>query len=321
MEALPAALGPLLHYRYAALFAYVFATQCGLPAPATPVLVVTGALVASGRFDLAPTLATAVLACVMADSSWYALGRTRGNAVVRLLCRISMEPVACVRKAGTAIARYGGPFLLVAKFLPGVGLMASPSAGQSGMRYLKFAAFDTGGAMVWVGTYVALGRLLGQSIVGRGVLTVSMGLAAAVVIGSAVAFLASRIVLRYRVPGRFVGARITVLELSRRIARGDQPSIVDLRGRGSLAQDRLSLPGAIQLTMDELFVRIQALPRDREIVLVCDCPGDAASTLAAGRLRRMGFDRALPLEGGVEAWKNGGLPLVESPAQSSAACR
>jgi membrane protein DedA with SNARE-associated domain/rhodanese-related sulfurtransferase len=309
-EALPAELGPLLQYRYAALFAYVFASQCGLPLPVTPVLAVTGALVASGRFDLAPTLATAILASVLADSMWYALGRARGNGVIRVLCRISLEPLACVRKAGAALARYGGPFLLVAKFLPGVGLMASPSAGQSGMRYPKFAAFSAGGATVWVGAYVVLGRLLGQSIVRHNVLTVSMGLALAVVAGAIAAFLLSRIVGQRRLRRQRVGARMSVQELNQRIARGDPPSIVDLRGRGRLAEDRLSLPGAIQLTTDELFARVRTLPRDHEIVLACDCPGDLASTMAARQLQDMGFDRAFPLEGGIEAWRNAGLPLV-----------
>jgi rhodanese-related sulfurtransferase len=45
-------------------------------------------------------------------------------------------------------------------------------------------------------------------------------------------------------------------------------------------------------------------------VLVCDCPGDVASTEAARKLQRMGFDHVLPLEGGLRGWRRAGLPLV-----------
>jgi membrane protein DedA with SNARE-associated domain len=51
------------------------------------VLLVAGALVADGRFAPAPTVAAVVLACLFADTAWFALGRRRGNAVLRVLCR------------------------------------------------------------------------------------------------------------------------------------------------------------------------------------------------------------------------------------------
>ncbi len=310
------ALGALLQYRYVALFAYVLASQCGVPVPSTPVLLVAGALVASGQLAVAPSLAAAILACLVADSAWYALGRTRGHKVLRLLCRISLEPTACVRNAGAAIARHGAAFLLVAKFVPGVGLMVAPSAGQARMRYGRFVVFDAAGAALWSGAYVLLGGLVGRGLEAREALSLSTGFGAAVVGVSAVVVLVSRLLRLRRARRRLARARITVPELSSRIERGDRPFILDIRGRGTLEEDRLSVPGAIQLTMNELLADVERMHLDHEIVLVCDCPGDVASTEAAARLQRMGFERAVSLEGGLSAWKRAGLRLVEARARA-----
>src|SRR5579859_8119132 len=106
--------------------------------PSGPLIIAAGALSATGRMGFGPTLAVVVAACLCADTFWYQLGRQRGGSVVRVLCRISLEPEACVRRTKNALGRYGAPFLLVAKFVPGVGLMAAPVAGQANMPYRLF---------------------------------------------------------------------------------------------------------------------------------------------------------------------------------------
>ncbi len=305
------ALALLLEYRYAALFVYVLASQCGLPVPATPMLLVAGTLVADGQFAPVPTVVAVVLACLLADSAWFALGRWRANTVLRILCRISLEPAACVRSARDAIARHGAKFLVVAKFVPGAGLMAAPSAGQSPMRYTRFAAFEAMGTTLWAGAYLLLGRLLGRELGGRkGLISLSTRLGAAVVAASAIALLAYRLVRQYRARRQLARTHITAAELNRRLQRADAPCIVDLRGHGDVEEERLSLPGAVQLTTGELLARLGSAPVDHDIVLVCDCPKDVASAEAARKLQRMGFDRALPLKGGLRGWKRAGLPLV-----------
>jgi membrane protein DedA with SNARE-associated domain len=310
------ALAVLLEYRYAALFAYVLVSQSGLPVPATPVLLVAGALVGDGHLAAAPTLVVVVLACLLTDSAWFGLGRWRANAVLRILCRISLEPTACVRSARDAIARHGAKVLVIAKFLPGVGLMAAPSAGQSSMRYARFAAFEATGATVWAGAYLMLGDLLGRELERRErLVSLSTRLGAVVVAASAIALLAYRLVRQYRARRQLARTHITAAELNGRLQRGDLPYIVDLRGRGDVPEERLSLPGAVQLTTGELLARVRSTPLDHDIVLVCDCPGDVVSAEAARKLQRMGFDHVLPLEGGLRAWRRARLPLVDAGLQ------
>jgi rhodanese-related sulfurtransferase len=105
---------------------------------------------------------------------------------------------------------------------------------------------------------------------------------------------------------------ITAAELNQRLQRGDAPCIVDLRGRGDVEEERLSLPGALQLTTGELLARVGSTPVDHDIVLVCDCPGNVVSAEAARKLQRMGFDHVLPLGGGLRGWRKAGLPLVDA---------
>lgn len=80
------------------LFAVVFAEQVGLPFPALPLLVAGGVLVGTGHLAWSSALGAAILATLMADAIWYLAGQWRGRPVLSLLCRIALEPDACVRR-------------------------------------------------------------------------------------------------------------------------------------------------------------------------------------------------------------------------------
>jgi rhodanese-related sulfurtransferase len=54
-----------------------------------------------------------------------------------------------------------------------------------------------------------------------------------------------------------------------------------------------------------------AIGLDAWIIVVCQ--EGYASSLAAARLKSIGFSRATDLVGGVEAWKAAGLPVVAHP--------
>src|SRR5437870_5298141 len=97
----------LLKYGYIVIFGAAFAEQIGLPLPAVPLLVGMGALSRSGEFSLAVVVFVAVMASLTADLIWYQLGRLHGRSVLRLICRISLEPDYCVRRTEDAIERRG----------------------------------------------------------------------------------------------------------------------------------------------------------------------------------------------------------------------
>ena len=83
--ALPALLlqhGPLL------VLGVTAAARIGLPAPAAPLLMATGALAAAGHLSLpclAVLVALSVLANLLGDGVWFWAGRRHGARVMRLV--------------------------------------------------------------------------------------------------------------------------------------------------------------------------------------------------------------------------------------------
>src|SRR5690348_11520312 len=118
----------LIRHGLPLVFAAVFVEQMGAPLPALPWLLAAGALAALRQFNLALGLLVAVAACLIADAIWFYLGRYRGNQVIGLLCRISLEPDSCVRRTQNVFTRFGLPGVLVAKFVPGMSTVAPPLA-------------------------------------------------------------------------------------------------------------------------------------------------------------------------------------------------
>jgi membrane protein DedA with SNARE-associated domain/rhodanese-related sulfurtransferase len=308
----------LVDHGYAVLFAYVLVSQLGAPLPSGPLIMAAGALSATGRIGIGTAVAVVVFASLCADTVWYHLGRARGGGVVRVLCRVSLEPEACVRRTENAIGRYGARFLLVAKFFPGLGLMAAPVAGQTKMRYLRFAALDSTGALVWACTYASLGLFLGEWIERNAQrLQAAARFGVVAVLGAASGLVAIRLIRRRRFRRRLTAARITPFELKSRMDLGEPIYVVDLRHPLLLGAERHSLPGAVHLTPDQVIARKDVIPRDREVVLFCDCPGEASAALVATALHSSGFDRVRPLAGGLEGWRLAGYPLARMTESTS----
>src|ERR1041385_8802614 len=123
----------LLRHSQIVIFLYVFAEQIGVPLPAAPAFLAMGAFAAAGRLSLPLALVVSVVASVLADSIWYVVGRRRGASVLRVLCKITLEPDSCVRRTEDLFLRYGVRSLLIAKFVPGLNTVAPPLAGVVGV--------------------------------------------------------------------------------------------------------------------------------------------------------------------------------------------
>src|SRR5438874_9726768 len=88
------------------LFGAVLLEQAGLPLPAMPWLVAAGGLAASGKLNPIAAVGVTVLACLVADSTWFYVGRRSGKRVLSLLCRMSLEPGCCVGRSEGFLARH-----------------------------------------------------------------------------------------------------------------------------------------------------------------------------------------------------------------------
>ena len=132
----------LIRHGYVLLFGWVLLEQMGLPIPAVPLLIAAGALTRAGKMNLTFEVALAFIAVILADLFWYSLGRYRGGRILKLLCRISLEPDSCVRRTENLFVRHGVSSLLVAKFIPGLNTAAPSLAGIFRMPVRRFMIFD-----------------------------------------------------------------------------------------------------------------------------------------------------------------------------------
>jgi membrane protein DedA with SNARE-associated domain/rhodanese-related sulfurtransferase len=293
------------------IFGAVFLDQIGVPIPAVPWLLAAGALAATGQFHWFMALECSVLACLIADFIWFYLGRYRGTQVLGLLCRLSLEPDSCVRRTVNVFTRYGWRGIIVAKFLPGMSTVTPPLAGMSQMNAGRFLLVDGFGSVLYSGVFILLGYLFSNQIaqiaatlahIGGGALTV--------IVVFLVLYVAWKYLQRKRQLWELRMAKITVDELGKMLTAGENPYILDMRSVLELEQDPVIIQGAIHVDMDDLDKRNHEFPRDREIIVYCDCPNEESSAKTALVLRRKGFTRVRPLLGGIEAWRKGKYPIA-----------
>ena len=260
----------LSRHGYAVILAWVCAEQAGIPVPAVSVLLAAGALAGMGRMNVAAAAALAVLGAMTSDSLWYALGRRRGIRVLKLLCRISLEPDSCVRNTQGVFAHYGARTLLAAKFVPGLGAAAAPLAGVVRMPLGKFLLFDALGALLWSSTYLAAGYVFSNQLEALAMQGGRVGATfLALVAAACVAFLVWKFARRQHFLGELRQARITPEELRAKMEQGEDVVVVDLRHLLSIEADPQLIPGAKWIDPDSLDQQSAELPRDREVVLYC----------------------------------------------------
>ena len=309
---MPVALDFFLRYGYWILFLWVLMEQLGVPVPSVPLLLTAGTLTATHRMSFPLVLLAVMLGSLVSDSAWYWLGQKYGGAVVKLLCRLSMESSTCVRKTEGYFTKHGASALLVAKFIPGLGSVAAPIAGQTGMKYRLFALYDTAGILLWAATFTLGGRFFGEvlkrhphalGLVGRfGFLLFVLLL---------LGFLVSRFFRQRAFLREIQLARVDPRELKEMLDRGQPVHIVDLRHPLDYLPDPRTLPGAVLLSPAELVAQVAEIPRDRDVVLFCTCPSEATAAKMALEIRKRGVYRVRPLLGGYDEWKRLGFPLVE----------
>jgi membrane protein DedA with SNARE-associated domain len=263
----------VIRHGYAVLFFWILAEQGALPIPSVPLLLVCGALVRAGHLSAAPILFFGVLACLISDSAWFELGRSRGRKILGFLCRLAIEPDSCVRETEGGFVRYGVRFLLVSKFIPGMNAMAAPLAGTARVGWGLFLFFDFLGAVLFISSWATVGYLFSNQLED---IANMVGLAGSRFFLSILAVTGGWIGWKYFQRRRFFKklamARIPVLELKRMLDAGEDVVVIDVRGfrpegRGSAADQ--PIPGALRIPLSQMAARHDEVPRDRDIVLFC----------------------------------------------------
>jgi membrane protein DedA with SNARE-associated domain len=255
---------------YGLILAAAFVEQMGLPLPAVPLLIAMGALTHSGSYSVSFVILMALTGSLMADFMWYYMGRRHGRRVLRLLCRISLEPDYCVRRTEDAFERHGLWALLLAKFVPGLNAAAVPLAGMVQTPLARFAVFDAAGLILWACAYTVLGFVFSHQIERMAAALASLGTSVVVMTAIGIAIYVG---YKYNQRRKFLNtltiARITPDELQAKMAAGDRVLILDMRNPLDRQFDPVRIPGAFHVLPEHVELQRRDIEPRQEIVIYC----------------------------------------------------
>jgi rhodanese-related sulfurtransferase len=102
---------------------------------------------------------------------------------------------------------------------------------------------------------------------------------------------------------------IEPVELKRALDGGKRIVVLDVSEREDYAQEHIV--GARNIPFDELDVRAGNELSDSDLIVIyCKCADDESSKMASESLRRQSFRQAVVLNGGLDAWRQSGLPTA-----------
>ncbi len=159
--------GLLDHYGYAAIAVLLLLENIGVPVIPGELSMIAGAIFAgTGRagLNVIAVGVIAVVACFAGAEIGYLIGRSGGRAVVLRFGRYAFVREHHLDRAEAAVARYGGPVVVIARFIVGLRELNGIIAGVSSMHWLRFLVYNAAGAVAWVAVWVSAGYLAGDHI-------------------------------------------------------------------------------------------------------------------------------------------------------------
>jgi membrane protein DedA with SNARE-associated domain len=151
-------------YSYAGVFLLIMLEDFGLPAPGETALIAAAVAAASGKLNIWGVLAAGVLGAIIGDNIGYAIGHFGGR---RLVLKVGGRVGLTTQKLAHAegfFKRYGDGVVAGARFVELLRQLNGIIAGTMGMRWATFLAFNTLGAVAWVGVWGAVGYFAGHNI-------------------------------------------------------------------------------------------------------------------------------------------------------------
>ena len=122
----------------------------------------------------------------------------------------------------------------------------------------------------------------------------------------AIAFASGAMLLWPMIMKRTAGASVDTLGATRLI-NDTQAIVLDVRASGEFEAGHL--PGARNIALAELERRMTELPEGRPVIVCCN--SGMSSAKAAAALRKAGRQEVFNLDGGLNAWRQAGLPVVK----------
>ena len=316
-------IGVIAHHGYAVTGAVLFLASVGMPLPAAITLLAAGAA-AHGDLRLGVVLMVATLAAIAGDTVLFFGGRYTGWWLLARMCRVSMNPEACIFSSSGYFYRRGPKTLLFAKFLPGLGAMAAPLAGSLNMRFARFLRMDAAGSLLYCATWVSAGyvfsRFLKQIAIwieraGHAVLEVILLLVLGYVAAIIVFTLRSR---RYKLIEKISAKNLREQMQTLVSEKSDRLVIIaDVRSHGYYDPGMQRIKNSIRVEphrlKEELLALREFMAPECDIYIYCSCIRDTTSVRVAHMLQQENC-RTQVIEGGLKAWIKAGGDVELVPA-------
>jgi len=146
-------IGVIAHHGYAVTAGVLFFAAMGIPMPVSITLLAAGAA-AHGDLRVGLVLACGAAAALCGDTLLFFGGKYTGWWLLAWMCRVSINPEACIFSSAGYFYRRGPKTLLFSKFVPGLGAMAAPLAGSLNMRFLRFLRLDALGSLLYCSAWI-----------------------------------------------------------------------------------------------------------------------------------------------------------------------
>lgn len=122
-------------------------------------------------------------------------------------------------------------------------------------------------------------------------------------------------------PAKLEEAKLVCPTTTRRLM-GEGALLVDVRERAEVARTAFDVPAIVNIPLSELEQRWSELPRDRQIVLVCET--GERSLKGTYYLQFHGFTRVSNMQDGLLKWMRKGFPVIgeryEAPVALASSC-
>jgi membrane-associated protein len=131
--------------------------------PGDSLLVTAGLFAGKGDLDIFVLFAILATAAIVGDATGFEIGRLSGRRIFARDDSRFFKKRHLVRTQ-QFYERHGGKTIILARFVPIVRTFAPLVAGVAGMTYRRFALFNITGAVLWVGSMLGIGYVLGRTI-------------------------------------------------------------------------------------------------------------------------------------------------------------
>jgi membrane protein DedA with SNARE-associated domain len=312
-------IGVIAHHGYAVTAVVMFVASVGLPLPMSITLLAAGAA-AHGDLRLGGVLAVAGLAALAGDTLLYFGGRYTGWWLLAWMCRISVNPEACIFSSAGYFYRRGPKTLLFSKFVPGIGALAAPLAGSLNMRFGRFLRLDAAGTLIYCAAWTSAGYVFSRFLreIAGGIERAGNALLAAVlllVLGYIVVIVfftlrARRYKTIEKISAEGLHERLQALTPDRLVI------IADVRSHGYYDPGMQRIKNSIRVEphrlKEELIALREFMAPECEVYLYCSCIRDTTSVRVAHLLLQENC-HAQVIDGGIKAWIKAGGALEMVP--------